>query len=104
MIGFDDSIRVEDQIMNNPPDLYKYYTHDLILSNDIPLIEGLTNLAQLRKTRFLFFGFPAKMGGLESFPIPIMDLRASKTFPAYIAFLMGSPNSPLSIQISSGIW
>lgn len=69
MIGFDGTVRVEDQIVNNPPDLTKYSTHDLMLSNDIPIIEGLDNLAELKKTRFLFFGFPAKMGGLESFPI-----------------------------------
>jgi kynurenine formamidase len=40
-----------------------------MLSNDIPLIAGLANLDDLKKGRFLFFGFPAKMGGLEAFPI-----------------------------------
>lgn len=47
----------------------KYHTHDLLLTNEIPLIEGLANLSELRKERFLFIGFPARMGGLESFPI-----------------------------------
>jgi len=69
MVGIDDTVFPEDPIINRPPDLNKYFTHDLMLSNDIPIIEGLANLSELKKTRFLFFGFPAKMGGLESFPI-----------------------------------
>jgi kynurenine formamidase len=69
MLGFDNTVHPEDLIINSPPDLKKMYTHDLMLSNDIPIIEGLANLSELKKTRFLFFGFPAKMGGLESFPI-----------------------------------
>jgi len=40
---------------------------DLIIR--VRLIEGPANLEELKKPRFLFFGFPAKMGGLESFPI-----------------------------------
>lgn len=47
----------------------RYYLHDLLLSSEIPIIEALSGLDQLRKTRFLFFAFPAKMGGLESFPV-----------------------------------
>ena len=69
MVGFDDTVYPENPIINHPPDLNNYFTHDLMLSNDIPIIEGLANLLELRKSRFLFFGFPAKMGGLESFPI-----------------------------------
>jgi len=69
MVGIDDTVFPEDPIINCPKDLNKMYTHDLMLSNDIPIIEGVANLAELKKTRFLFFGFPAKMGGLESFPI-----------------------------------
>ena len=33
-------------------------------------------LDRLRKTRFLFFGFPAAMGGLESFPIRAVAIEA----------------------------
>lgn len=69
MVGIDDTVFPEDPIINRPKDLNKYFTHDLMLSNDIPIIEGLANLSELKKTRFLFFGFPAKMGGLEAFPI-----------------------------------
>ena len=69
MLGVDDTVFPEDITINRPPDLNKYFTHDLLLSNDIPIIEGLANLTDLRKPRFLFFAFPAKMVGLESFPI-----------------------------------
>jgi kynurenine formamidase len=75
MVGFDDSVCPENPIINSPPDINKFFTHDLMLSNDIPIIEGLTNLSELRKTRFLFFGFPAKMGGLESFPIRALAIE-----------------------------
>jgi len=68
MAGVDDTVFGE-----NPKyrlkDFEKYHTHDQLLSNEIPLIEGLANLGELRKERFLFIGFPARMGGLESFPI-----------------------------------
>jgi kynurenine formamidase len=68
MIGVDDTVFPE-----NPKyamkDLENYWAHDLMLSHGIPIIEGLANLEELQRPRFLFFGFPAKMGGLESFPI-----------------------------------
>lgn len=68
MIGVDDTVFPENPEFIGK-DLNAYYTHDLMLSNDIPIIEGLANLGELKEQRFLFFGFPAKMGGLESFPI-----------------------------------
>jgi arylformamidase len=68
MVGVDDTVFPEDP-QYAMKDLAKYFCHDLMLSNEIPIIEGLGNLNQLKKQRFLFFGFPAKMGGLESFPI-----------------------------------
>ncbi|UCG79687.1 MAG: cyclase family protein [Desulfobacterales bacterium] len=67
LVGFDDTVFPENPEYGK--DLNKYFTHDLMLSNEIPMIEGLANLGELKKERFLFFGFPAKMGGLESFPI-----------------------------------
>jgi kynurenine formamidase len=69
MVGVDDTVFPENPLINRPPILNNYFTHDLMLFNDIPIIEGLANLGELKKQRFLFFGFPAKMGGLESFPI-----------------------------------
>jgi kynurenine formamidase len=68
MVGVDDTVFPENPEFIGK-DLNAYYTHDLMLSNDIPIIEGLANLGELKEQRFLFFGFPAKMGGLESFPI-----------------------------------
>jgi arylformamidase len=68
MIGVDDTVFPEDQKFIFK-DFSSYFIHDLMLSNDIPMIEGLANLGDLKKPRFLFFAFPAMMGGLESFPI-----------------------------------
>lgn len=68
MLGVDDTVFPEaTQFLMK--DLKSYFIHDLMLSNNIPIIEGLANLGALKRTRFLFFGIPAKMGGLESFPI-----------------------------------
>jgi arylformamidase len=68
MLGVDDTVFPEaTQFLMK--DINSYFIHDFMLSNNIPIIEGLTNLGALRRTRFLFFGIPAKMGGLESFPI-----------------------------------
>ena len=66
-MGVDDTVFPEDPQLERT--LQNYTTHDLLLSNGIPLIEALANLVEIRKPRFLFFAFPAKMGGLESFPI-----------------------------------
>jgi kynurenine formamidase len=67
LIGFDDTVDPEDPQF--PKELKNYFTHCTMFSNEIPIIEMLANLDELRKPRFLFFAFPAKMGGLESFPI-----------------------------------
>ena len=68
MLGVDDTVFPEGTpfLMK---DLKSYFIHDLMLAHNIPIIEGLANLGTLKRTRFLFFGIPAKMGGLESFPI-----------------------------------
>lgn len=68
MVGFDDTVFVEHPEVRRKY-LDKYFTHDYMLSNGIPVIEQLAHLEDLTKPRFLFFGFPARMGGLESFPI-----------------------------------
>jgi len=68
LVGVDDSVFPEDpRILGKS--IEQYYLHDLMLSNEIPIIEALSGLEELRKTRFLFFAFPARMGGLESFPV-----------------------------------
>jgi kynurenine formamidase len=68
MAGIDDSVFPEEpQYLFKS--LEKYYTHDFLLSNDIPLIEGLSNLNSLPCKRFYFFGFVAPISRLEAFPI-----------------------------------
>jgi len=76
LIGVDDTVFPENPEFAGK-DLSKYFTHDLMLSNEIPIIEGLTNLCELKKKRFLFFGFPAKMGGLEAFPIRAVAIEGA---------------------------
>lgn len=68
MAGIDDTVFPEEpQYLYK--DLKKYYTHDYLLKNDIPLIEGVANLKSLKTRRFFFFGFIAPISGLEAFPI-----------------------------------
>ena len=67
LIAFDDTIIPEDT--NIMRDLSTMFTHETMLSNNIPIIERLVNLEQLTKVRFLFFAFPPKMGGIDAFPI-----------------------------------
>ena len=73
MVGIDDSVFPE-----NPEvllkELDKYFIHDFLLSDNIPLIEGLANLSALPVTRFVFFGVPPAMGGCDSFPIRALAL------------------------------
>jgi arylformamidase len=61
MIGFDDSISVE------PPG--QMTTHELMLGNDIPIIENLTNLEQVREKRVFLIALPLFIEGLDSSPL-----------------------------------
>ncbi|MBI5969166.1 MAG: cyclase family protein [Deltaproteobacteria bacterium] len=76
MVGFDDTVFPENPKYAGK-NLNKYFTHDLMLSHNIPIIEGLVNLDKLKQKRFLFFGFPAKMGGLEAFPIRAVAIEGA---------------------------
>ena len=76
MVGFDDTVFPENPKYAGK-DLKKYFTHDLMLSNNIPIIEGLANLNKLKRKKFLFFGFPAKLGRLESFPIRAVAIEGT---------------------------
>ncbi|MBE0556962.1 MAG: cyclase family protein [Proteobacteria bacterium] len=68
MIGLDDTVYVERPEVSGK-NLAGYYLHDKTLSKGIPVIEQMAHLNNLSKARFFFMGFPAAMGGLESFPI-----------------------------------
>jgi arylformamidase len=41
-------------------------THDNLLRNEIPLIEGLVNMEQVKKERLFYIGLPLKIAGLDS--------------------------------------
>ncbi len=41
-------------------------THDNLLRNDIPIIEGLVNLEAVRKERILYIGLPLRIANLDS--------------------------------------
>ena len=66
MLGIDNSIRLEQ-----PGGMA---THDSLLRKDIPLIERLANLDKVKGKRFLFFGFPLRIKGLDSSPIRAVAL------------------------------
>lgn len=68
MAGIDDSVFPEEPKYLSK-DLAGYYTHDAFLGNDIPFIEGLTNLSAVSGGRFFFFGLVAAFARLEAFPI-----------------------------------
>jgi len=58
MLGIGDTVQLEE-----PGGAM--FTHDYLLGNDIPIIEGLVNMDVLPK-RFIFIGFPLKIEGLDS--------------------------------------
>ncbi|MBO3803401.1 MAG: cyclase family protein [Candidatus Brockarchaeota archaeon] len=58
MVGVDDSIAVEAK--------GSMATHEYLLGNDIPIIEGLCNLEELRRKRVLFIALPLRVRGLDS--------------------------------------
>ena len=59
ILGVDNSIQVEWSSDSMA-------THDNLLKNDIPIIERLANLDQLRKKRFFFIGLPLKIRNMDS--------------------------------------
>ena len=59
MLGVDNSVDIEW-------DANSMATHDYLLGNDIPIIERLAHLDQLRKKRFFFIGLPLRIRHLDS--------------------------------------
>lgn len=43
-----------------------FATHNFLLKNEIPLIEGLVNLDQIKKERVFYVGLPLNVAGLDS--------------------------------------
>jgi kynurenine formamidase len=77
MIGVDDSVRPgpRPEEGGSAKKLEDMLDHDLFLSNEIPIIEQLTNLNSLSKMRFFFIGFPLFIEGLDSSPIRAVALE-----------------------------
>jgi arylformamidase len=69
MIGVDDSIGVEEA--------GSMATHDFLLKNDIPIIEGLSNLDGLKCNRFFFIALPLRVRGLDSSWVRAVALEPS---------------------------
>jgi kynurenine formamidase len=54
--------------------------HSILLKNEIPIVEHMTNLAALPRTDFRFFAVPVKVKGFGTFPV-----RAFAIAPEYFA-------------------
>jgi kynurenine formamidase len=57
MLGIGNTVQLEEK--------GEMFTHDYLLGNDIPIIEGLVNMDELPR-RFIFIGFPIRIQGLDS--------------------------------------
>lgn len=75
MIGFDGTVFAERPAVVQK-DLAGYHMHDRTLSKGIPVLEQMDHLGDLTKPRFFFMGFPAAMGGLDSFPIRAVAIES----------------------------
>jgi len=62
MLGIDDGIRLEES-------MEVMATHENLLKNDIPIIEGLANLEDVCGRRFYLIALPLRIRGLESSPV-----------------------------------
>jgi arylformamidase len=71
MLGLDLTFKMEE----NFTPLSAMLTHVLLLEKDIPLIEVMVNLDQLRERRFFFIGIPVAIVGLDAFPIRAIALE-----------------------------
>ena len=49
--------------------------HETLFKNDIPLIEYLTNLDQLKKERFLIFILPVAIKKIEALPVRVIAIE-----------------------------
>jgi arylformamidase len=54
--------------------------HEYLLGNGVPLIESLTNLAQLRGQHFTLMALPVKIKGAEAFPARVIALKEERAY------------------------
>lgn len=73
VVGIDNTVYPEDPKVGTE-NLELYHTHDFLLSNDIPMIEGLINLEKIDKTQFFLIGSLVPIVGLEAFPLRVLAL------------------------------
>ncbi len=71
LLGLDTTFKIEEFF--EPLDAMK--THVYMMSKNIPLIEAMVNLDQLRERRFFFIGLPVAIAGLDAFPIRAVALE-----------------------------
>jgi kynurenine formamidase len=65
LLAMDFSYSIEE----NFSELGKMKAHVELLSRNIPLIEGLAHLDQLKAERFFFMGLPCRVKGCDAWPI-----------------------------------
>lgn len=73
VVGIDNTVYPEDPKVGTK-NLELYHTHDFLLSNDIPMIEGLINLDKINKKQFFLIGSVVPIVGLEAFPLRVLAL------------------------------
>lgn len=71
LVGID-SLNVDDIADGRRP------AHTILLDNDIPIVEHLTNLDKLPDQGFRFFAVPVKVKGLGSFPVRAFGIMEQK--------------------------
>jgi kynurenine formamidase len=65
LLAMDFSYNIEEEFS----ELARMTVHVELLSRNIPLIEGLANLDQLKAERFFFMGMPCRVKGCDAWPI-----------------------------------
>jgi len=71
MLGMDQTFKIEEWF--KPLD--QMFTHRYLMAKDIPIIERMDHLSDLKEKRFFFIGIPVAIVGLDSFPIRAVALE-----------------------------
>jgi kynurenine formamidase len=71
LLGLDTTFKIEEFF----EPLGNMKTHVYMMEKDIPLIEVMVNLDQLKERRFFFIGVPVAIVGLDAFPIRAIALE-----------------------------
>ena len=71
LLAMDFSYSIEE----NFSELGRMTAHVELLSRNIPLIEGLAHLDQLKSERFFFMGLPCRVKGCDAWPIRALAIE-----------------------------